>query len=360
MKKVCPGSILRVDKREDGIVRSSNITKFLAACSSTLGISSEDLFFRDDIIEGSSESLARVSRTIITLIKTSENSPLDPPSLQSRRPYDQLRSRGDVSPIRMSAPRSPLRPRFSPDRNHRSPPIPPVTGSSSLVDLSDTSSIISDTTTFSSLLDPGRSLVRSRHKRGSPATIMTATTARTSYSSLYQAEATPSIPSFDYEYHRGIKRSSGDFRTPGSLDSGLGETADVDLNQVAEEAGDWGSGVARTARLRMRKNLSSEDSPSGSPHTMGLGKGKFPDDFLPPTSPSKPTLPPPTTAASKLVLPNHNALENTPVRLTLTVREEGKPVMHFVSIFISPPVPFSCGISHSVCLSYIWSWLCFT
>ena len=89
MNKVRPGSIARVDKREDGVVRTSNVTKFLASCSSTLGLSSEELFLRDDLIEGSFESLARVSRTVIALIETSENPPLGRPRLQGRGPYDQ-------------------------------------------------------------------------------------------------------------------------------------------------------------------------------------------------------------------------------------------------------------------------------
>ena len=89
MNKVRPGSIARVDKREDGVVRTSNVTKFLASCSSTLGLSSEDLFLRDDLIEGSFESLARVSKTIVALIEISENPPPDRPRLQGRGPYDQ-------------------------------------------------------------------------------------------------------------------------------------------------------------------------------------------------------------------------------------------------------------------------------
>ena len=89
MNKVRPGSITRVDKREDGVVRTSNVTKFLASCSSTLGLPSEDLFLRDDLIEGSYESLARVSRTILALIETSENAPFDRPRLQGRGPYGQ-------------------------------------------------------------------------------------------------------------------------------------------------------------------------------------------------------------------------------------------------------------------------------
>jgi len=90
MNKVRPGSIARVDKREDGVVRTSNVTKFLALCSSTLGHPSEDLFLRNDIIEGSFESLACVLRTI-ALIETSENPPPDHPRLQAHEPWSAPR-----------------------------------------------------------------------------------------------------------------------------------------------------------------------------------------------------------------------------------------------------------------------------
>ncbi|KAJ7180664.1 Pkinase-domain-containing protein [Mycena filopes] len=68
MNKLRSGSIVRPDSRDDGFVRTSNITKFLAACSS-YGLPNEDLFQRDDLIEATSESLARVARTIVALIK---------------------------------------------------------------------------------------------------------------------------------------------------------------------------------------------------------------------------------------------------------------------------------------------------
>ncbi|KAJ7066618.1 Pkinase-domain-containing protein [Mycena amicta] len=68
MNKLRSSSIVRPDSRDDGFVRTSNITKFLAACSS-YGLPSEDLFQRDDLIEASSESLARVARTIIALVQ---------------------------------------------------------------------------------------------------------------------------------------------------------------------------------------------------------------------------------------------------------------------------------------------------
>ncbi|KAJ7224296.1 STE/STE11/cdc15 protein kinase [Mycena pura] len=68
MNKLRSSSVVRPDTRDDGVVRTSNVTKFLAACSS-YGLPNEDLFQRDDLIEASSESLARVARTIIALIQ---------------------------------------------------------------------------------------------------------------------------------------------------------------------------------------------------------------------------------------------------------------------------------------------------
>ncbi|EMD38930.1 hypothetical protein CERSUDRAFT_112640 [Gelatoporia subvermispora B] len=71
VNKLFPGTISRIDSREDGFVRTSNVTKFLAACSS-VGIRSEDLFNRDDLLESTSESLARVARTVIALAKLAD------------------------------------------------------------------------------------------------------------------------------------------------------------------------------------------------------------------------------------------------------------------------------------------------
>jgi hypothetical protein len=68
MNKLRSASIVRPDVREDGIVRTSNVTKFLAACSS-YGLPEEDLFQREDLIEATGDSLARVARTIIALLK---------------------------------------------------------------------------------------------------------------------------------------------------------------------------------------------------------------------------------------------------------------------------------------------------
>ncbi|KAJ7592858.1 kinase-like domain-containing protein [Mycena floridula] len=79
MNKLRSSSIVKPDPREDGFVRTTNITRFLAACSS-YGLPSEELFHRDDLIEGTGESLARVAQTIITLIKS-----VDTPVVEQQR-----------------------------------------------------------------------------------------------------------------------------------------------------------------------------------------------------------------------------------------------------------------------------------
>ena len=58
MNKLHPGYISRIDKREDGFMRTSNVTKFLAA-SSSLGVPSDTIFHRDDLIESTPEALAQ-------------------------------------------------------------------------------------------------------------------------------------------------------------------------------------------------------------------------------------------------------------------------------------------------------------
>ncbi|KAI0708843.1 Pkinase-domain-containing protein [Cerioporus squamosus] len=71
LNKLFPGTIARVDRREDGFVRTSNVTKFLAG-SSSVGLGANELFHRDDLLEATSESLARVARTILALSRLAE------------------------------------------------------------------------------------------------------------------------------------------------------------------------------------------------------------------------------------------------------------------------------------------------
>lgn len=76
MNKLRPGTIVRIDPREDGRTRTSNITRFLASCSQQ-GVPADELFLRDDLLESNPESLARVARTIISVVKVVESPVVD-------------------------------------------------------------------------------------------------------------------------------------------------------------------------------------------------------------------------------------------------------------------------------------------
>jgi hypothetical protein len=74
MNKLRPGSLTNPSTRDDGFVRTSNVTRFLATCS-IHGVPTEDLFQRDDLIEASAESLARVARAVLSLFRITESPP---------------------------------------------------------------------------------------------------------------------------------------------------------------------------------------------------------------------------------------------------------------------------------------------
>ncbi|KAJ7581275.1 hypothetical protein C8J56DRAFT_794068 [Mycena floridula] len=135
MNKLRSSSIVKPDPREDGFVRIANVTRFLASCAS-YGLPNEDLFQRDDLIEGTGESLARVAKTIIALIKfvdapvverskhvSGQNKKPVETTADSGHPYGQggsSRTGSTSSPNLLQhratspAPASPARKRFSP------------------------------------------------------------------------------------------------------------------------------------------------------------------------------------------------------------------------------------------------------
>ena len=138
MNKLRAASVLRPDPREEKIVRTSNITKFLAACCSC-GLPNEDLFQLDDLIEGTGESLARVARTIIALIKfleappverskyiTGQGKKVDPSAISS--PYSLGASLSRASSSTPNLPRRRTSPSVAPARKRYNPPpaLPPV------------------------------------------------------------------------------------------------------------------------------------------------------------------------------------------------------------------------------------------
>ena len=144
INKLRSSSVVRPDPREDGIFRSSNVTKFLAACAS-YGLPNEDLFQPDDLTTMTSEPLARVAKTIIALINFVE-SPLPSKiiSVQGKKtgsvpvpiPYQNSGSRGSASTPNLHSPHSPP---SSPTRRRWSPPstLPPVRSNSSEEDWCD-------------------------------------------------------------------------------------------------------------------------------------------------------------------------------------------------------------------------------
>ena len=124
MNKLLSSSVVHPDPREDGFVKTSNVTRFLAACAS-YGLPNEDLFRRDDLIEATSESLARVAKTVIALFKFVDSPPPSKSKFMSGRgtpipsspPYGQAA----ISRASSSAPK-PTSPGSSQTRRRWSPP----------------------------------------------------------------------------------------------------------------------------------------------------------------------------------------------------------------------------------------------
>ncbi|KAG8868866.1 hypothetical protein FRC20_002678 [Serendipita sp. 405] len=129
INKFRPGTVARPDPKEDGFTKTSNITKFLAGALN-YGISSQDLFLRDDMLEASSESLARVAQTIVALVKLGE--PVLPSLGRGQSPYMSVRDGSLSSPnlldstVRTPVTRASSRTRYTPPSI-----LPPVPGSSS-------------------------------------------------------------------------------------------------------------------------------------------------------------------------------------------------------------------------------------
>ncbi|KAI9435345.1 Pkinase-domain-containing protein [Lactarius indigo] len=402
MNKLRPGSIARIDPREDGKLRTSNVTKFLASCSAN-GLPPEDLFLRDDLIEGTSDCLARVAKTINALVKWAETpvpthshilrgggSRLQPinTSLANAAPGSPYRtgssSRAIMSSPNLSSPPSPLSPTRNTSR-HRSPPpaglptlrshspddaasssdagtalgtdtdgrqtptgttsdrdeVPPILAprspvrsrpserslltsaggdsflapslnESARMSVADSttgqsiaSSNVTDTSTYSSLLDAGFGLGFSAGRSGSGSgpygkfgTIRTVTTEATSFipsewpsltrtegsamaSSMLGCEDTLAGDVANSIYgnnspngHGGIQRRRGSLESPTlrPRERKPSETVPVDLTRVIEESEELlNSNVAP---------ITGSTDRAGRMERINLGKGKWPDDFV--------------------------------------------------------------------------------
>ena len=58
MNKLRPGAIAQIDPGEDGMLRTSNVTKFHESCFAN-GLPLEDIFLRDELIDATSDYHAR-------------------------------------------------------------------------------------------------------------------------------------------------------------------------------------------------------------------------------------------------------------------------------------------------------------
>ena len=124
MNKLRSSSVVRPDPRDDGFVKTSNVTRFLAACAS-YGLPDEELFRHDDLIEATSESLARVAKAVIALFNFVDSPPSRSKFMSGRAtptlPYGQ----GAISRASSSTPNliiKPTSPGNSPTRRRWSPP----------------------------------------------------------------------------------------------------------------------------------------------------------------------------------------------------------------------------------------------
>ena len=123
MNKLLSTSVICPDPREDGFVKTSNVTGFLAACVS-YGLPNEDLFQRDDLIEATSESLARVAKTVIALFRFVDS----PQSMSGRAisiPSSPSHGQAAISRVSSSTPNlitKPTSPGSSPTRRRWSRP----------------------------------------------------------------------------------------------------------------------------------------------------------------------------------------------------------------------------------------------
>ncbi|KAI0322777.1 hypothetical protein OF83DRAFT_1048659 [Amylostereum chailletii] len=335
MNKLRPGSISRTDPREDGRVRTSNVTKFLASCTSN-GLSSEDLFLRDDLIEGTSECLARVACTIIALLRWSETPPVDRSrvlrggdgkSLVKSSPYGGTISRAASSTPNLAmthsspvgkkrwSPPSPGLPTVRSDspasseggtaRNGRDtpsgtsevddvPPIPPPrsplrsrpserhsiadstrasVGDSVRASMADS---MTDQSVVSSVLTDSTAFSllevhRTNSNHNRFGTMRTTTTVETSV-------APSEWPSISRTEGSSISATMGDDTRkrdhPPRRDRRPSETAPVDLSRVAEESEDF------PLRLASRVKQANGDKERERVERINLGKGKWPDDFM--------------------------------------------------------------------------------
>jgi hypothetical protein len=316
--KLRPGSLTNPSAREDGFVRTSNITRFLAKCS-THGVPAEDLFHRDDLIEASTESITRVACTVLSLFRITEAAAAERPrvnpgggSSSGCEPYGSSRATELTPDLALVCPISPPVAISTQKKRRSSPTSGLPTATDSGLDTFHKNLTSRPTAAESDRLSPlgmipfprlptssrssssrgaiygNRDHLSGNHQAGSSASNRdrdpliglrsSASSARTSFSSLAASSARTSFSSLLDMYR---------YRTAPSLTE--------DLHQVVEEvesrfggenkaplrvASSAGMGRSNVTMAELAREEEAQEKEQERRRRIHLGKAKWPDDFL--------------------------------------------------------------------------------
>ena len=114
INKLAPGTIPRIDAREDGVTKCTNMVKFLRA-SIDYGVAQIDLFPRDAFLSPTAENMMTVAATISAISQVPESPPQS--RFNSKSPYSNAtyKMMGTMSsPSLVQTASTPLPKRFSP------------------------------------------------------------------------------------------------------------------------------------------------------------------------------------------------------------------------------------------------------
>ncbi|KAI6126396.1 hypothetical protein EV401DRAFT_1885559 [Pisolithus croceorrhizus] len=318
------GPVMLLTLREDGFKRATNITKFLAACSSQ-GVPSDDLFYRDDLSRSyTRSSVSRGSAPVVALLKLFETPTIDesqtvPHSgtssgtarhipLESRHPPSATKTGNnqsrDLAPggQPLPPPKPYLRTQYHSKRDddswlqhafdYQATRIPKTrtwdAGGDVPIRQSRTSSNITENTAYSSIFD----LRRNSNAQNKFGTVRTVTTEATSLGSevpsFTRTEASSVAASLAEEMGRRRSTSTESTRISDRRPS---EPVIPDLVSLTEEEENsaCGSSSRDTHRDKPGELQANKD-------VVRLGKGKWPDDFLDAFRSAAPPQPVPTRA----------------------------------------------------------------
>ncbi|ODN84320.1 hypothetical protein L202_00294 [Cryptococcus amylolentus CBS 6039] len=300
-----PAHITRVNISEDGINRSTNVTRFIAACQ-TAGLQEGESFELPDLKGGSELGLGKVAASVVALARiagpsrskspvgsrpasrpgsrmsnaTPTNSPPPTPKqpiFEITSPSSMMSAKPASTPTRPSpVPRSTTQPILSPTIRPKSPPASPIspvrsTSSRSTTPVGRTPNL------------QVRPVLRPRNTTGSRASVSFASEVSTSVPSAssdtgnrssqpslltHSRERTPSLISSDSRPTSAWTRSSGTFSVAATMLGG-DETNAVDLTEAAvdqdgarmRERRMSGTALQNARQKILGTLLSSEDLP---------------------------------------------------------------------------------------------------